>query len=404
MPEVTVSEPVKPTEVAAGKYIIRFEPGVHPFPLTDVLFKLPGAKVIRQRFEAGDLTAHAWNPEVAQRMKQYSPQVLGLDSVPGGLWSKALNWPWLPGSPKEMSGRESMYVVGGDMLHQDFLYNEEGNKIGWGRVAEYTAKTLVVEGIGGHILLPTGLILLASRISGKSPDNTVENPARRAFLKKTGIGLGALSVATFLGKLAPAAESYATTSENLAQKVNQIIRPMTKSTWLDGRTALVIAKTSDAMNELGLPKDAQGSVVMGFPHAYEAGSLLTDKKIRAEAIRKYAQEYCDDIYPAIGDETWDYVKEGLQDKSSEKEKRALLMDYVLLDFLSTKIYEVKEPDSYHTDTPDATAQNLIREVNWFMSPEVMEAIAPLANTERLNRLIADYNGQYQRKKEYNERY
>jgi len=197
--------------------------------------------------------------------------------------------------------------------------------------------------------------------------------------------------------LAPAAESYATSPENPEQKVTQLVRPMTKSTWLDGRTALVIAKTADAMDKLGLPKNTQGSVVMGFPHAYEAGNLSTDKKARAETMRKYAQEYCNDVYPAIDDDlTYDYpLKEGLITDKSEKQKRALLMDYILADFVATKIYEVKEPNSYHTDNPNEAVKDLIKAVNWFPSPEVMEAVLPLSNPKRLNKLISEYEEYFQ---------
>jgi len=160
MPELTISEKAKPLETVAGQYSIHFEPGVHPFPLTDMLFGLPTSKEIRDRFKAGDLTAHAWNSQVAERMRTYKPLVLGLDSVSGSFWGRKLSWPWLPGSPKEMGGRESIYVVGGNVLHQDFLFSEEGNKIGWGKVADYTGRLLVGEGVGGHILLPRKILTI----------------------------------------------------------------------------------------------------------------------------------------------------------------------------------------------------------------------------------------------------
>lgn len=379
MTEIISQETAQPGEVVAGKYNIHFEPGVHPFPLTDVILGHPTVEQIRNKFVAGDLTAHAWNPQIARRMRQYSPYVLGLDSVNGlNAWSETpIAWPWLPGSPKEMSGRDTIYVVGGDILHHQFIPTKEANQAGWDKVADYTKNILGVEAVGGHILLPVSLMILLSRLE--------KRVSRRNFLR-LGAGVGALSLAAFLGKLMPLMQSYSPTpsTEDLSQIINKINKPLTKSIWLEGRTALVISKTMDAMKELNLPQGANGSVVMGFPHAYEVGDLLTDKHARMEAIKKYAQEFFEDLYGQANKYFWEYaLKQGaIRSINDEEGKKAYFMDQVLSEFVATSVYAIKEPSFYHTDNPKQTVADLTEFTTWFGSPEVMEAVSPLGNPEK----------------------
>ncbi|MBI3069688.1 MAG: hypothetical protein HYY87_00085 [Candidatus Levybacteria bacterium] len=414
----------EPTE----KHQIHFEPGVHTFPFVDVVLRHPTAQELYDRFAAGDLTAHAWNPEVSQRMSKYGPSVIGLDSVSGSREDVPVRlfWLWLPGSPKEMTGRNEVYIVGGDLLHsqiidpprstEDTISNEwynELNKIGWGKVEEY-AGGLGTELIGGHIALPIFTLLARRLLANKKreEDRGVKSPSRRLFLKRAAVTVGGLSLATFLGRLAPLAQSYSPTpkTEKVMQKVTDIAKPFTRSTWLDGRTALVIAKTIEAMDKLGLPQGSQGSVVMGFPHGYEAGNLLTDKQARMKAIRQYAQEFFNSIYPTIPqDFVWEAValaemeKAGdklasdnaedffervrikgieIQNNRSERWKRQCFMDIILPYFTATIVYRVKEPKSYHVDDPVGTVKELASVVKRFPSQEVKEAVSPLGDPER----------------------
>lgn len=101
MENTITSEIQRSPEVTTEKYQIHFEPGIHVFPLADKVLKHPTPEELLGRFDAGDLTAHAWNPQVAKRMRQYTPLAIGLDSISGSNVIPADDprfWLWLPGS------------------------------------------------------------------------------------------------------------------------------------------------------------------------------------------------------------------------------------------------------------------------------------------------------------------
>jgi hypothetical protein len=425
---IETTEGVTKPESLPGGYRIRFEPGVHTFPFADIVLRQPTTEDLRDRFNAGDLKAHAWNPQVAERMKQYSPMVIGLDSVPGNYVSSANgdSWIWLPGSPEEMTGRESTYIIGGDLLHYQLLgefsdeskWGNELNNIGWENVKQYASGTLGAELVGKHIAFPVSL-LIAYKILSSRLENDPHKISRRNFLKRGTQGLTVLSILSLLGKLTPWVQSYSPDSRtsDAAQRITDIVKPITKSTWLDGRTALVISKTKEAMEKLDLPPGSEGAVVMGFPHGYEAGNLLNNKTARMEAIRKYAQDFFDLIYPTIPDEIWETVAMGesrelwdsywdaIQNKRSdpgmyqsvmakveaagkiikdrsEEWKRSRIMDSLLPFFTATTVYKIKQPTSLQVSNPNEVVKESMEYVKWFPCEEVMEAVSPLGDPER----------------------
>lgn len=426
MENTVARETQRSPEVTPGTYQIHFEPGVHVFPLADKVLRHPTSKELFDRFGAGDLTVHAWNPQVAERMRQYAPLAVGLDSIPGSdvlPADKDWFWLWLPGSPKEMTRRNEVYIVGGDLLHFQ-LFETSGNssddfnnwgseleKLGWRNVEEYAKGILGTEVIGAHVVLPISMLLAYRLLSHKKKeeDQGIKNPSRRRFLKGAVATIGGLSLATLFGRLTPLIQSYSPTSktEHVAQKITDITKPFTKSTWLDGRTALVIAKTIEAMDKLGLPQGSHGSIAMGFPHAYEAGRLLTDKNARMEAIRKYAQEFFNEVYPTIpadivseaiavgemheageklsGEEFLkrvEHLAADIKNNRSEEWQRSYMIDIILPYFTVTTVYKVKEPSSLHVANPKKAIKGLIEPIKQFSSEEVKEAVFPLGNPER----------------------
>lgn len=273
---------------------IYFEPGWHSWFLNQY-------EEVDRRHVRGDTQAHHWNPSVAKRMRKYSPYVLGLDSLfPTQSEDDPikLSWEWMPGSPKQMTGRNSIYVVAGDVLHQDTA--ETGDSplwgdfysLGWKKVWQ-VGKEVSVEGLV-PILASVGIL---SWIVARNPTIT-----RRSFLKGGIRGLAGLAGLFGLGKLAPAFHSD---SENHAlspvyQYLTELGKPrIVSSTWLDGRAALLIAKTAGAFDRLDLPSDATASVVMGWPHAYEGYNLLNSVELRTQVIRRYAQEFYQDVFPIV---------------------------------------------------------------------------------------------------------
>lgn len=384
------------------------------------MLRHPTIKDLRKRFNTGDLTAHAWNPQIAQRMRQYQPYVIGLDSVTGAFKTPAndASWIWLPGSPKEMTSREKVYIVGGDLLHFHLIgfgsyskneidWGKQLDEKGWKNVNDYATGILAVEFLGEHVALPLSMLLAFRLLSRKraEDDKEIRNPSRRALLKKAVVGIGAFAILSFFGKLTPLIQSYSPTSisEKPTRIMTDTVKPITRSTWLEGRTALVISKTMEAMKRLDVPQGAHGSVVMGFPHDYEAGSFLTNKQARMDAIRKYAEVFFEHVYPTIPYDIWreialaesyrddipddetDALKDFVNDfknTKAEEWKRQYIMDTLLPFFTATIIYTVKEPNSYQVDDPHNAVRDLLDYTDYFPGEEVTEAVSPLGDPQR----------------------
>lgn len=370
MPEATTPE----LENKQSKYNIHLEPGIHSFPGTDIFLGIPKQSEVAKKFWAGDLSAHAWNPQVAERMKQYKPLVLGLDSVPGPYFTySGKEWYWLPGSPEEMSGRKSMYLIGGDLLHWQYFEIREMKDLGNDVLTDYIKKG-TTEGVS---------ILLAAIMLSKAAQQLNEIAPRRKFLQNSAKALGVGALALLLGKLSPVVQSYSPTpiTEGVSQRITEVTKPwFSKSTWLDGRTALIIAKTLEAMDILGLPKGTVASIVMGYPHLYEARRLLEDKEYRIGKIREFAQEFYNETHELTTEHVnLDYyVKEGLiKDPFDKEEVEAFIKAEIFYGFTLGTIIEVKQPQSYHTDDPFETIISSFKWLEHFESEEVKAALIPL---------------------------
>lgn len=355
--------------IESEKYRIHFEPGVHSFFESQ-------HRDISKRYYAGDSSARHWNPQVAQRMRGYSPYIVGMDSYASSIDQDEgfFDWPWLPGTPLEMSGRDSIYTVSGDLLHWQLAPPNSGNEpftqylreIGSDKLKSYVIKS-TLEG-----LATLSLTVLAAAALLRSK----ERFSRRNLFR---IGLGAATASLFgvnVGRMAPVAQSFSTNSslESLFQIITDITKPrFNESRWLDGRTALVIAKTIESMNVLDLPQGSNGSVVMGYPHAYEARKLLEDKGARMQTIRGYAEDLIADVFPIVKKVGW---------AEDNEEDRQYVTD-VTLTFLSlTDIILVKESSFEEWTTygdPHAPSTERIKR---FKSVEVKEAVKDLGDPEK----------------------
>ena len=373
-------------EKSPSKYIIHLEPGIHSFPGSNLL-GVPSGEEVKQKFESGDLTAHKWNPQVAQRMKQYSPLVLGLDSVPGLAVPDFRHWEWLPASPHDMSGRDSMYLIGGDLLHWQYMDDPEFYELGWSKVADYVKKGSA-EGISNLIVASVSIAALRYY---------QEKFSRRRFLKGGLAALGAAAAGLFLGKSAPVIQSYSPSSstEGLSQVVTDLTKPwFSESKWLDGRTALIIAKTLEAMEILDLPTGTQASVVLGYPHLYEAGRLLTNKEFRKKTIREFAQEFFEETKDLTTGDRADWEKD-------EELMEELIRDYggidgwvkfsIFTSFASSTISQITQPQSLTVKNPASTVAGLFKEIKIFESPEVKEALLPLGYSDKVSEDILEFD-------------
>lgn len=362
--------PISPLVIVDGQgkhYPLHYENGVHSF--TDQMYDEVG-----KRFSFGDLSAHNWNPEVAQRIRKYSPYVLGLDTLSPSVFGNEQqpSWTWLPGSPKEMTGRDSIYVVSGDFLHfqsvdkRDKMY-EELQKVGWDKVMDYGIKS----GLEDLAIIATAIGSLAGSLKTKT--------SRRGFISKGLLGISSLATAVTEGRLAPVAQSYSSDSslEQILQDITEITRPrLANSSWLDGRTALVVAKTVESMDILDLPDRAAASIVMGFPHGYKANTLLLNKNARQEMVLEYAKNLVEDILPIA-------KRLGMQSQNEDDDEYEQFVKDVIASILVTsEIYEVKEPEFiYESDgIPRFSFQS--NRINRSISSEVKEALSKFGNAEK----------------------
>lgn len=372
-------------------YQLVFESGVHAF-------RPEQHEEVRRRFEAGDLSAHLWPPQVAERMGKYKPDLIALDSLPYAYeLPNARWWQWLPGSPMEMTGRNQALLLAGDPLYHTNL-EHIGKEEGFGK--EVRKKELeelyrliilsITEGLGSLIVgsALTGVALREThkirKDRGEQDSRAKELLSRREFLQRsTGIVGGALLLAT-LGRAAPVLQSYLTDPQftDLLNTITELTRPIIARSdwWLDGRTAFTIAKTRDAMKKLNLPYGSKASLVFGYPHAYEANPLLRDKAYRTEVMRKFAQHLINTVIEVNRRiPVWNFTEK-------EKPHAEDIIRNEVLDFLSwDMVYEVSEPHLEPGGDPKKAVLAAIKEYpgsleDQFESDEVKEALAPLRSS------------------------
>lgn len=129
------TEILRPPETSPYRRVI-LEPGIHPTTPQ-------GYQAVTDRYFAGDLTAHSWNPQVAQRMHEYQPPVVAVDGLTpdwqamvGEIGLAAINrgvWQLLPNRPSAVNQAGEVLVVGGDLLriplHLESLQTEAARQV-----------------------------------------------------------------------------------------------------------------------------------------------------------------------------------------------------------------------------------------------------------------------------------
>ncbi len=250
-----------------------------------------------------------WNPAVRERMYQYNPKVITVDGMLP-FFSSNPNYyrRYLPGIPTEINGidREICVVLADMGEYSRILPVEEFNFN-----LETEAKNLddqfldesaeAVESAAIKVVALAASSLLLVPINYKV--------SRRGFLKQL-IGLGTLAFST--SSLALAASQISATClspltrNELEREIVQLSSLLTGKVvnhwWLDGRTALMIAKTQDAIDYLGLPRSIPASIVVGAAHLHKA-DYLNNKDQRDAAIKNFAVNLLagfDEIYKKHG--------------------------------------------------------------------------------------------------------
>src|SRR5205823_1906144 len=126
---------------------------------------------------------------------------------------------------------------------------------------------------------------------------TQQRVSRRELLDKS---LKVALKTTILGSLLRYPLPYVTTlasneqTEEFLQTVANVLRTrIVRSTFLDGRTALLLAKADDAQAALSSSLPTENVVVMGSAHVDMAPTYMQNKQERNTAIAAYAQELLD---------------------------------------------------------------------------------------------------------------
>lgn len=302
---------------------VNFEPGIHPFLKSQ-------EDAVEQNFLKGDLNAHFWNPEVAQRIKRnsyFKPLFLAIDSVapvPEALRSSkdylqyqedAWDWAFLPARPNELNVKGEVYLIKADIgpnspfakydKYQDPI---PGVDLG-GQEGEAAVDNMATSLVGQDLLF-VGAIMAAMKVAPRLLRRESENPigdniarllqkpfSRRSVLAGTA-KLAFATAAISLLRFSPNFFAPLASTEQAAQfwqSANQILNGgLARSSWLDGRTALLMAKSEDAAKLVSpeIRNGADYSVVMGVYHGLDQ-DVLHNESARKEAIRNLAQETLD---------------------------------------------------------------------------------------------------------------
>ncbi len=198
--------------------------------------------------------------------------------------------------------------------------------------------------------------------------------SRRIFLKGLAAALFTTSIINFINHEINTSASKSAHSDTEQQKefwqtLISYAEDIPTNVWLDGRTALMIAKHEDAMNFLRRSKyltdSARGAIINGHGHAHKA-NLSRDKTIVSYAgkVNSIINDFISNHY----------------NFSSERQK---ILSNQLLDFFAQlDINHVSDPGMPDESKPnsqklaDYIEANIIR-VSTFKSPQVMKAIEPL---------------------------
>jgi|GEM_PF-5493217 len=321
------------TEVINVYTGVRFEPGIHPITAQE-------NNAMYQGFNEGNLHTHLWNPQVAQRMKTYNPAVIAIDGSVSDRFiiegdadnyqgftsyikdSPAWNWLSIPDRPNQLNKEGKIYVVHGDISYTDLAgifwtmgsnYQDLQNDIQRMQKLEEKERT---ETNNYFSKMDTQTHLFESFLGGVVAGLVVATLNVRKLSRRNFLKTATAASAAVLAGVGPQVAfprpsdlpHHASLSKNeqakeLMQRVITALRPrFTEELWLNGRTAIVMAKEEDAIDALGLPKDTPGAVVMGDGHSPQANVLLEDKVERAKTIDEFAKylfDLSDTIYAEI---------------------------------------------------------------------------------------------------------
>lgn len=381
---------------------LQYEPGIH---------SAGGQKEINKLYESffsGNLNAHFWNPQIAERIMTYQPKVLTIDSqVPLLTDNSSLEitaedkyrfWMLMPARPTKINATGEIYTVSGDFTYTEnsnlfpsnlekvlqknwngdsLLLNEDMVRLENDEyIRSFLIDTVNAKGPVGASLLINSVLLLAGyldqrRANQLSPDKVIKRYeetatfSRRRFLAAAGYFLLGLGVSRISSPYF-AAISSRTDTEKFFTEISSIMRPrLLLDGWANARTAILISKLEDAIDYLHFPKNIPGSVIMGNGHIFDADQLMESIQLRD----KVTNDFCVHLLNII-----DAILVHLNAGHLGKMMHNQVLDYI------TKVDIIKITDPGGPDVNPAIA-NLVGKsvtpVAEFQSTKVESAIGKL---------------------------
>lgn len=344
-------------ERADGVYSgLRFEPGLH-------FGKSPSV----------------WNAEVKKRMKNYNLEIIAVDSWrPSRLEyvgrEEALEY-YLPGQPSDINNvNNEIFAIRGDVSSEAYYSDLVSPVIQFtgtrrDRFSEIMSKVKNIDERGkfdfsigyGAENVATALTFMFFKTLAEKDFQRVSRVDRRGFFKLGASFTGNALLGLLLARVATSVVAPLTVDEqsrDLMNRLASIVRPIYEDGgwWVDGRTALLIAKTQDSIDILGKPRNTPGAIVMGSAHTFQAERLLSDDMLRENAIRKFGSKILLTV-----DSILDQYGSGNDVKSEARE--AIISSIEFTDIVRIPVF-----DGY---------QNDLMVVESFESPRVRRVLADL---------------------------
>lgn len=271
-----------------------------------------------------------WYPQVTERIRSYSPAMLTIDGLhPLSLYlgfsgyttdQKRRVWELLPGRPSKLNEKGEVMVIAGDLgfsevpvsVPEDFPEDTQKLIAHTVHAQDESQKENIKTKEAKVRMLHTGSagLLFAAITAGYYHNNLNKNFTRRDVLRFGARTTFAATIGATIGlgmREAPEEIMSFTNNQKIADIAEYIASKQSvfmQDTWLDGRTALMIAKAIQAGSEGTVPSGSEASVVMGGNHGYASYELAHSREKRINAIGKYYEslkKFMDDVHEKFPD-------------------------------------------------------------------------------------------------------
>ena len=340
-----------------------------------------------EELQAGNINAHSWdnNPELKKRISRYKPQIVSVEGLSLRDFEPEDLWFLLPDRPRNINPL-GVYLITGDTSYAKFYSHiAYGNK-------EKVQQELAKEGFSNIPSSPKSenntqnealaiaggvLALIAARTEIPPELSTDKGISRRNLFRKAVVAFGATAAMQGLTQKGvdllghDADKKAAWSNTGFWQTIDAAFNER-DDVWLDGRTALMIAKHLDGTEFLeknGYLKTEQkpkGSIIMGYSHTQKGNIFMHDKEARDKAIYEYAKS----TLGAVNKVADKYL-------SLSDEQRHQMQESVLLHFATASITRCSDPGRpLNLKSKDYIETN-IHKVSTIRSKQVMDAVESL---------------------------